>query len=88
MPVSPCPLFSGHRARVALMPTVSMLVLVVRLSSHVGRSVARCPPRTHPTRMAARKDAKLRGVPKAVPSATRSRQAGRNPSFQSALAVG
>ena len=43
MPVSPCPLFSGHRARVALMRTVSMLVLV-RLSSHVGRSVARCPP--------------------------------------------
>lgn len=30
-------------ARVALMPTVSMLVLVVRLSWLVGRSVAQCP---------------------------------------------
>lgn len=43
MPVSPFPPFSGHRARVALTSTVLMLVLVVRLSRHVGPSVARCP---------------------------------------------
>lgn len=33
------------------------------------------------------KDAKLRGVPRAVSSATRSRQADRNPNFQAVLAV-
>lgn len=84
------------------MSTFSMLVLVVRQARHVGRSVAQPPracvcfarpprlPGPHHTRdeqWQPGADAKLRGVPSAMPSATRSRQADRKPNFQAVLPV-
>lgn len=69
---------SGHPWPDALLPV---------LSSHTVTTMSYAHATAHAARMAAGKDAKLRGVPMAVSSATRSRQADRNPNFQAVLAV-